>query len=109
MNVLRGVFGVERPNIYRAAALRLLTFAAAAWGIHGTVEMGFGYADLHTRYVGLQRVRSRLLPQPWVNCLPPRRSNALRPGDDATARQRPEAIVSPYAVMGNEPLPTYLS
>ncbi len=31
MNVFRGVFGIERPNVFRSVALRLLTFAAAAW------------------------------------------------------------------------------
>ncbi len=42
MNVFRGAFGIERTNILRSAALRLLTFAAALWGIHSTVDMGFG-------------------------------------------------------------------
>ncbi|KRB61537.1 hypothetical protein ASE04_22050 [Rhizobium sp. Root708] len=42
MNVFRSVFGMEGPNVFRSAALRLLTFAAAAWGVHSTVEMGFG-------------------------------------------------------------------
>jgi len=42
MNVFRGAFGIERPNILRSATLRLFTFAAAAWGIHNTIEMGFG-------------------------------------------------------------------
>lgn len=42
MNVFRGVFGIERPNVFRSAALRLLTFAAGAWGVHSTIEMGFG-------------------------------------------------------------------
>jgi hypothetical protein len=42
MTVFRGVFGIERPNIVRSATLRLSTFAAAAWGVQSTVEMGFG-------------------------------------------------------------------
>jgi hypothetical protein len=42
MNVFRGVFGIERPSAARSVALRLLTFAASAWGVHSTIEMGFG-------------------------------------------------------------------
>lgn len=42
MKLFRGVFGIERPNVFRSVALRLLTFAAAAWGVHSTIEMGFG-------------------------------------------------------------------
>ncbi|ENN88422.1 hypothetical protein RHSP_75547 [Rhizobium freirei PRF 81] len=42
INVFRGVFFIERPNVFRSVALRLLTFAAAAWGVHSTIEMGFG-------------------------------------------------------------------
>ncbi|MDR9785440.1 DUF4405 domain-containing protein [Rhizobium redzepovicii] len=42
MNVFRGAFGIEGANFFRSVALRLLTFAAAAWGVHSTIEMGFG-------------------------------------------------------------------
>lgn len=42
MNGFRGAFRIGPPNIFRSAALRLLTFAAAAWGVQSTVEMGFG-------------------------------------------------------------------
>ncbi|NTJ66494.1 DUF4405 domain-containing protein [Agrobacterium rhizogenes] len=41
MSVFRGVFGIERPSVFRPVALRLLTFTAAAWGVHSTIEMGF--------------------------------------------------------------------
>ncbi|RFB96554.1 hypothetical protein B5K08_09305 [Rhizobium leguminosarum bv. trifolii] len=42
INVFRGTFGIEGPNVVRSVALRLLTFAAAAWGVRSTIEMGFG-------------------------------------------------------------------